>query len=75
MVQSALQLDLERRRAELALYASDDEASHVSSGEWQTELRRLRGAQAPPTAGRASGKRGTARHRSRTPTNGDQAPR
>jgi circadian clock protein KaiC len=72
---SALQLDLERRRAELALYASDDEASHVSSGEWQTELRRLRGAEPPPAAARASGKRATARHRPRTPTNGDQAPR
>jgi circadian clock protein KaiC len=41
---AALQLDLERQRAALALYARDDAARRVSSGERQTEVRRLRGA-------------------------------
>ena len=41
---AALQLDLERHRAALALYTRDDAARHVSSGERQTEVRRLRGA-------------------------------
>jgi circadian clock protein KaiC len=40
---AALQLDLERQRAALALYQRDDAARHVSSGEHQTEVRRLRG--------------------------------
>jgi circadian clock protein KaiC len=70
---AALQLDLERRRAELALYSSDDEAHHVSSGEWQTELRRLRGAEGAPAV--APAKRRRARHRPKPATNGDQAPR
>jgi circadian clock protein KaiC len=41
---AALQLDLERHRAALALYTRDDAARHVSSGERHTEVRRLRGA-------------------------------
>ena len=41
---TALQLDLERHRAALALYARDDAARQVSSGERQTEVRRMRGA-------------------------------
>jgi circadian clock protein KaiC len=40
---AALQLDLERQRAALALYTRDDAARQVSSGVQQTELRRLRG--------------------------------
>jgi circadian clock protein KaiC len=40
---TALQLDLERQRAALTLYKSDDAARHVSSGEHLTEVRRLRG--------------------------------
>jgi circadian clock protein KaiC len=40
---AALQLDLERQRAELARYTRDAEARHVSSGEWENELRRKRG--------------------------------
>jgi circadian clock protein KaiC len=40
----ALQLDLERHRAALALYTRDDAARHLSSGERQTEVRRLRGS-------------------------------
>jgi circadian clock protein KaiC len=72
---SALQLDLDRRRAELALYASDDQAQHVSSGEWQTQLRRLRGADTAATPASAHGKRRVARRKARPATNGDQAPR
>ena len=40
---AALQLDLERQRAALALFKRDDAARHLSSGEHQTEVRRLRG--------------------------------
>jgi circadian clock protein KaiC len=40
---AALQLDLERQRAALALYQREDAARHVTSGEHQTEVRRLRG--------------------------------
>jgi hypothetical protein len=39
---AALQLDLERHRAALALYTRDDAARNVSSGERQTEVRRRR---------------------------------
>jgi circadian clock protein KaiC len=41
---TALQLDLERHRAALALYTRDDAARHLSSNEHQTEVRRLRGS-------------------------------
>ena len=47
---TALQLDLERQRADLALYTRDDAARHLSSGERQNELRRLRGANGADTA-------------------------
>ena len=47
---TALQLDLERHRAALALDARDDAARHVSSGEQQTEVRRLRGGNGADTA-------------------------
>lgn len=70
----ALQLDLERRRAELALYASDDEARQVSSGKRQTELRRMRGAEAMIAGKHTAGKRRAARHRAKSATNGDQPP-
>ena len=70
----ALQLDLERRRAELALSASDDDARQVSSGERQTELRRLRGADAVIAGMHTTGKRRAARHRAKSATNGDQPP-
>jgi circadian clock protein KaiC len=58
---TALQLDLERQRAALALNTRDDAARHVTSGEHQTEVRRLRGenasgADAPPVKRRAGGK-------------------
>jgi circadian clock protein KaiC len=47
---TALQLDLERHRAALALYTRDDAARHISSGERHTEVRRLRGANGTDTA-------------------------
>ena len=40
----ALQQDLERQRAELTLYSSDNEARIVSSSEREKELRRIRSA-------------------------------
>lgn len=74
---AALQLDLGRQRAELALYARDDEARQASSGRLKSERRRLRSAAAP--AGTAPA---TARQRAaRTPTaagrngNGGREPR
>jgi len=54
---AALQLDLERQRAELALYTRDSEAQHVSSGELKNEVRRLRSADAATTAAPTPGKR------------------
>ncbi|MGB5082662.1 MAG: circadian clock protein KaiC [Burkholderiales bacterium] len=46
----ALEHDLERQRAELAMYSSDNEARIVSSSDRETELRRIRSAD---PAGRA----------------------
>ena len=40
----ALELDLERQRAELALYSRDDEARMLSSSERENELRQMRSA-------------------------------
>jgi len=40
----ALELDLERQRAELALYTRDDEARMLSSSERENELRQMRSA-------------------------------
>ncbi len=47
---TALQVDLDRQRAELALYARDDEARQASSDEWESELRRKRSVNSPATA-------------------------
>jgi circadian clock protein KaiC len=41
---TALEIDLQRRRAELALYSKDDEARARSSSEKDDDLRRRRGA-------------------------------
>jgi len=54
---AALQLDLERHRAALALNTSDDAARHLSSGERHTEVRRLRGANGNDTAYPVPGRR------------------
>jgi hypothetical protein len=43
---AALQLDLHKQRAELALYTPGDEARHVSSDERENELRKMRNADA-----------------------------
>jgi circadian clock protein KaiC len=47
---AALQVDLDRRRAELSLYARDDEARQTSADEWESELRRKRSANSPAAA-------------------------
>jgi circadian clock protein KaiC len=54
---AALQVDLDRQRAELALYTGDAEARLVSSGEWKNELRRMRSADAAATVAPGAGKR------------------
>jgi circadian clock protein KaiC len=41
---TALEIDLQRKRAELALYSKDDEARSLSSTDRDSDLRRLRGA-------------------------------
>jgi circadian clock protein KaiC len=50
-----LQMDLERQRAELALYSGDNERRNVSSSERENELRTRRSAD---PAGRSPGKSG-----------------
>jgi circadian clock protein KaiC len=49
-----LQQALERQRAELAAYSSDNQARIVSSSDREKELRRIRGADAMPAAGNGS---------------------
>src|SRR5271155_4564372 len=58
---AALQLDLNKQRAELALYTSDDEARHASSDERENSLRKMRGAGAADTVVPVSEKRRVAR--------------
>ena len=58
---AALQLDLERQRAALALHTRDDAARQVSSGAQQIELRRLRSGDGN---GKGTGK-GNGRERTR----------
>jgi circadian clock protein KaiC len=72
---ASLQVDLERRRAELALLVRDDAAGEASSGKWTRDLRRLRSADAPaePAPARRRAARGSAT--SRKNGNGSQAPR
>lgn len=67
----ALQLDLARQRAEMALYASDNAARIDSSSKRATELRRIRSADSaatPPRGGAVarSGKRRTTNGAGRT---------
>jgi len=73
---AALQLDLERQRAELALYTSNDEARQASSDELKDELRSLRSA-AAAAAVAVPRKRRAARisGNSRKIGNGSQEPR
>ena len=52
----ALQQDLDRQRAELALYARDNAAHIVSSSDRETELRRIRGADSDGHGANGGGK-------------------
>jgi len=47
---AALQVDRDRQRTELALYARDDEARQASADESESELRRMRGVNSPAAA-------------------------
>jgi circadian clock protein KaiC len=69
---SALQLDLQRQRAELALYADDELARHASADKRHTELRKMRGAE---TARAHARRKPRVTHSGKSATNGDQAPR
>lgn len=51
----ALQMDLQRQRAELALYSGENEARSASLGERESELRRRRGADPADRPARKSG--------------------
>jgi len=70
---AALQLDLDKQRAELALYTPDDEARHVSSDERENELRKMRNADAAVAV--VPAKRRAVRTTARSRTNGEKEPR
>ena len=72
---TALQLDLDKQRAELALYTAADEARHVSSDERENALRKMRGAEAADTEAPVQGKRRVARISARSRANGEKEPR
>jgi circadian clock protein KaiC len=72
---AALQLDLNKQRAELALYTSDDEARHVSSDERENALRKMRGADTANTMPPVLEKRRAARISAGPRTNGGKEPR
>ena len=67
---ATLQLDLDKQRAELALYTAEDEARHVSSDEPEKALRKMRGADGADTEAPVPGKRRVARISARSHTNG-----
>jgi circadian clock protein KaiC len=50
-----LQQDLERQRAELAAYSTENQARIVSSSDREKELRRIRSGDAAPAGGNGSG--------------------
>jgi len=54
---AALQLDLDRQRAELARYSRDEEARQVASGQWQKQLLRMRGPDGRHADAPVSGRR------------------
>jgi circadian clock protein KaiC len=62
----ALQLDLERQRAELAMYSSENDARIVSSSDREHELRRIRSAD---VTGHATNGKATAFAKRRVPVN------
>jgi circadian clock protein KaiC len=53
----ALQMDLQRKHAELALYSGENEVRHVSSSERENELRRRRSADPAGLSSRKGGDR------------------
>jgi circadian clock protein KaiC len=72
---TALQLELDKQRAELALYTPDDEARHVSSENRENELRRIRSADGATPAAPVPGRRRIARISARSRGNGGKEPR
>jgi circadian clock protein KaiC len=50
-----LQQDLERQRAELTAYSSENQARIVSSSDRENELRRIRGADSPRPGANGAG--------------------
>jgi len=64
---TALQRDLDKQRAELALYTPEDEVRHVTSDERENQLRKIRGAGTATKAAPVPGKRRR--------TNGGKEPR
>ena len=72
---TALQLDLNKQRTELALYTSDDEARDASSDEQENALRKRRGAGAADMSAPVLEKRRVARTSARPRTNGGKEPR
>jgi circadian clock protein KaiC len=71
---TALQLDLDKQRAELALYTVDDEARHVSLDQRGSALRKMRSADAADTGAPMPGKRRPAGISPRSRTNGEKEP-
>jgi hypothetical protein len=72
---TALQLDLNKQRTELALYTSDDEARDASSDEQENTLRKMRGAGAPEMLAPVLEKRRVPRIPARPRANGGKEPR
>jgi circadian clock protein KaiC len=72
---TALQLDLNKQRTELALYTSDDETPDASSDERKSALRKMRGADAAERVAPVLEKRRVARISARPRTNGGKEPR
>lgn len=72
---AALQLDLNKQRAELALYTSDGEARHVSSDEQENALRKMRGADPADTVAPVPRKHRVTRTSANSRTNGEKEPR
>jgi Skp family chaperone for outer membrane proteins len=68
---TALQRDLDRQRAELERYSREEEASQVSSGEWENDLRRKRSEDGAAAAAPVVGKRRGARVSADSGKNGD----
>ena len=71
----ALQVDLERQRAELALYTRDEEAHQASSEEGENALRRMRGANSPAVAPPVPRKGRVPRISANSRANGGKEPR